>query len=105
MFLQNLSAASERKGRKAGGSATKVKTDEAKCESKPSSNPPTSISTDSVKLHTQSDGPIPRDKIEGFLNDCVEKLLQDTTIDEIVRKHLDVQRPLYELMIAYQREV
>ena len=104
MFLQNLSAASERKGRKAGNT-TKVKTDDATRESKPSSTSPAASVSGTVGLHTQKDGPIPRHVIEGFLNDCVAKMLEDTTIDEIVRKHLDVQRPLFELMIEYQKEV
>lgn len=102
MFLQNLSTASERKSRKSSGAITKAKNDSVSGDSKPDGSV---APTESTALHTDKDGPVPRDRIVGFLNDCVAKLLDDTTVHDLALRHIDTKTPLFEIMIDYQREV
>jgi hypothetical protein len=101
MFLQNLSTANERKSRKSSGATTKAKTDSVSGDSKLATAAP----TPSSGLHTDKDGPVPRDRIVGFLDDCVSKLLDDTVVHDLVLRHFDTKKPLFEIMIDYQREV
>jgi hypothetical protein len=59
----------------------------------------------SLPLITRENGSVPRDRLLGYLNDCVDKLNQPETIEMLVLRHLDSSEPLFQIFINYQREM
>lgn len=108
MFFQNLSHASELQASK-----NKAKQQNNNANSQSSSNQQVKSKSDETKSsdepvpikYTVDSVVIPRDVILSYLSDCSTKLLEESTINKLVSRHLEEHVQLYDSVIDYQREV
>jgi hypothetical protein len=106
MFLGNLSAATERKVRKA-----KVVTETTTNAAAASSSSTASAASkrcapgDKEVLYSQATGLIPKEVMKRYLEECVEMLLDDSNIREIINDCTSKSIGLHQSEIEFQRDV
>ena len=56
------------------------------------------------RLIVATDVSIPRETLLGFLNDCVEKMMDQREIEKLVDIHFVKNQALFTVMIDFQRD-